>query len=407
MFMIYRIALMLTLALGSFAEAVDWPFYRGPNQDGTTSESNWQAKWPDQSPLILWRKQVGVGASGVVTQGDRAVTMGNADNRDVVVCLDAATGETRWAFDYASEYEERMFEGGTASTPTINNDRVITLSYQGLVHCLSLDTGRLIWRRHLVEDFGGRPARWKYSGSPLVVGGMVIFDTGARRSSTLALDEGTGDKIWASGSDDAGYSTPIPLRREGAEAAVLVFKAEHLVAHRLGDGKELWRIPWETSYDVNASSPVVRGNQVLVSSGYPSGRTALFDVSGPKPRQLWRNDDLKTKMNSSVIYGDRVFGISEKKAVLLCLDADTGRSVWEERGFGQFGTLIVAGSHIVALTEQGELVIAEADPDRYIETARAKVLNGRTWVTPTLSQGRIFCKDNSGNLVCVGVGLEK
>lgn len=402
----YRVARILGCLLGGMAacgaSAADWPFFRGPNLNGTTPEADWSADWPDQGPRILWQMNVGVGASGVVTRGDRAITMGNVSDRDVIVCVDAESGRILWRFDYACPYEERMFEGGTASTPTIDGDRVYALSHAGHVHCLSLDSGAVIWKRHLVNDFGGRPARWKYSGSPLIVENMVIFDTGARGDSTLALDKRTGDKIWGRGNDRPGYATPIPYR--GPEAsAVLVFKAQHLVAQDLATGREWWRVPWETSYDVNASTPVVQGDRVLVSSGYRSGRTALFDISGREARQIWRNDDLKTKMNSSVLFKGHVYGISERFAQLMCLDAATGRTVWAERGFGQYGTLIIAGDRIVALAETGDLVVAQTDPDRYIELARAKVLNGRSWVAPTLSHGYIFSKNNQGDVVCIDV----
>ena len=310
-----------------------------------------------------------------------------------------------WQFAYACKFDARQFEGGPASTPTVDGSFVYTLSYEGQLHCLRAEDGNIIWRKHLVEDFGGRYTSWKYAGSPLVVGERLILDTGADGDSTVALDKTSGHKIWGAGNDLAGYATPIPFEHAG-RLGVLVFKARAMVALDPATGREFWRIDWRTYYDCNASTPSVVGDRLFISTGYGgrSARGALFQLGEGQPRQIWLNQDLETKMNSAVLYEGHVYCISEKsRGQLMCFDLRDGAIVWSEASFARYGTLMIAGGKLIILDEKGDLVIADATPKGYRERARAKVLDGRCWVMPVLANGRIYAKDNMGQLVCLDV----
>ena len=243
------------LILAGWAAADDWPFLRGPSCNGVSAETGWTAQWPATGPKIAWRTDVGIDASSVVVVGGRVITMGSRKDQDedVVWCLDADSGRVLWQFRYPSKFDARQFEGGSASTPTVDGSFVYTLGYLGQVHCLGIEDGQVVWRRHLHDDFGGRYSSWKYAGSPLVTRELVIFDTGADGNSTVALDKTTGHKVWGVGQDLAGYATPIPFDHSG-QRGVLVFKARAMVAHDLAAGRELWRIEWKTNYDCNAST---------------------------------------------------------------------------------------------------------------------------------------------------------
>lgn len=393
--------------LTSAASADDWRFFRGPNCNGVSDETGWMTRWPAAGPKVAWRADVGIGASSVVVAGDRVVTMGARDEEDeeIVSCLDRDSGTFLWRFRYPAKFDARQFEGGTASTPTIDDGRVYALGYLGHVHCLDIANGRVVWRKHLVNDFGGRYSSWKYAGSLLVTGDLVIFDTGADGNSTVALDKTTGRKVWGTGRDLAGYSTPIPFEH-AAGCGVLVFKARAMVAHDLASGRELWRIDWRTNYDCNASTPTVVGDKLFISTGYGGvrARGAVFQLGEDEPRQIWLNQDLETRMNSAVVYEGHVYCVSEKSGgQLMCFDLRDGEIVWSEPRFARYGTLMIADGKLVVLDEKGELVIADAAPAGYQELARAKVLSGRCWVMPVLANGRIYAKNNLGKVVCLDV----
>ncbi len=395
------------LILAGPVVADDWPFFRGPNSNGISTETGWTTQWPSSGPKVAWRTDVGIGASSVSVVGNRVITMGSRKEKDeeVVWCLDSESGEVIWQFSYPSKFDARQFEGGPASTPTVDGPFVYALGYRGQVHCLGVDDGRVVWRKHLVDDFGGRYSSWKYAGSPLVAGELVIFDTGADGSSSLALEKTTGLKVWGVGHDPAGYSTPIPFEHAG-QRGVLVFKARAMVAHDLATGSELWRIGWKTYYDCNASAPSVVGDKLFISTGYGgrSARGALFQLGPGEPRRIWLSQDLETKMNSAVVYEGHVYCVSEKSGgQLMCFNLTDGTVVWSESSFARYGTLIIADGKLVVLDEKGDLVIADATPDGYRELARAKVLSGRSWVMPVLANGRIYAKNNKGELVCQDV----
>ena len=401
------LAFLAVLMLVTPGAADDWLFFRGPSNNGVSGESGWTPQWPASGPKIAWRIDVGIGASSVVVAGDRVIAMGSRKdtNEDVVSCIDAASGRISWQFAYPSRFDARQFEGGTASTPTVDGSFVYTLGYLGQVHCLDLNSGTVEWSKHLVDDFGGRYSSWKFAGSPLVVGDLVILDTGADGNSTVALDKTSGRKVWGAGDDLAGYSTPIPFEYAD-NRGVLVFKARALVAHHLATGSELWRIDWRTYYDCNASAPTVVGDKLFVSTGYGgrNARGALFQLGNGAPSQLWVNQDIETRMNSAVVYGRHVYCISERSAgQLMCCDLRDGSISWSEASFARFGTLMIADGKLIILDEKGELVIAEARPDGYHELARAKVLDGRCWGMPVLANGRIHAKNNLGRMVCLDV----
>ena len=398
------LAFVLPLVLAT-VDADDWPFFRGPRNDGVSSESGWLVQWPAAGPNVAWRKDLGIGTSSFVVVKNRVITMGNRQDQDIVWCLDADSGRELWRFEYPCKFDDHDYEGGTTSTPTVEGSFVYTLSYDGQVHCLNLDSGRKVWRKHLVDDFGGRYSSWDYTGSPLVTGNLVIFDTGSKGNSTVAIDKTSGRKVWGVGDDLAGYSTPIPFEFKGV-SAVLVFKARAMVAHDLADGRELWRISWKTNYDVNASSPTVIGDKLFISSGYGGRRArgALFQLDKTEPREIWVNGDIETKMNSAVIHEGHVYCISEiAGGQLMCVDLLNGTTVWSERKFAKYGTLMIADGKLVILDEEGDLVIAEATPREYRELARATVLSGRCWAMPVLANGRIYVRNNKGKMACVDI----
>jgi len=399
--------LALSAIAGRPAAADDWPSFRGPANRGVSAETGWTTDWSAAGPAVSWKSHVGLGASSLAVVGQRVFTMGahKEQNEEVVWCLDAETGRVVWQFAYPCPFDARQFEGGPASTPTADGSLVYTLGYLGQVHCLNVRDGRVVWRKHLVDDFGGRYSNWKYAGSPLVVGQLVIFDTGGDGNSTVALDKATGRKIWGAGDDLAGYATPIPFRQD-ERPGVLVFKARAMVALELATGRELWRIDWKSFYDCNASTPSVVGDKLFISTGYGgrSARGALFQLTAAEPREIWRCDKLGTKMNSAVVNDGYIYCVSEKSGgQLLCLDLRDGAIVWAEPQFAPYGTLMIAGGKLVVLDEKGDLVIAEAQPTAYRELARTKVLDSRCWVMPVLANGRIYAKSNRGELVCLDV----
>jgi outer membrane protein assembly factor BamB len=395
-------ALLLVAAsffLLPFADAVDWPQWRGANRDGISSEKISPASWGKDGPKQLWKKEVGTGASSVAVSGGRLYTVGNKGGMDVVFCLDASTGAEIWRHTYPQGLDARQFEGGPAGTPTVDGGRVYTLSHQGDLFCLAASDGKVLWRKNLLRDFGGSRPHWGYAGSALVDGNLVIVDAGGPGASTVALDKTTGALKWKAGNDEAGYSSPVAFNLAGTRC-VAIFKGAALVGLNAANGQELWRYRWETHADINVATPIAFGDKIFITSGYGVG-CALLQVRPGNVTGLWRNKNLRSQLASPVLVQGYIYGIDGNvgKGELRCLEFGNGQIKWRQNIGG--GALIAVGTLLLTLNERGELIVAEASPASYREVSRTQVLGGHCWVAPAVADGKIYCKNNRGTLVCL------
>ena len=220
----------------------------------------------------------------------------------------------------------------------------------------------------------------------------------------LALDKSTGAIAWKSKDNNAGYSTPLPVRR-GADWLALLSNESAYLAVELGTGKPVWRVRWLTEYGVNAADPVLAGNQIFISSGYGKGG-ALLRLGTGEPEVMWRSKVLRTQMNPAIFLGGFFYGVdgdTTDKGVLKCIEAATGKERWERKNFGS-GALTAADDKLIALSERGELFVAPATPDAFKPIAQAQVIGGKNWTGPVLANGRIHCRNARGDVVCLDVG---
>ena len=151
---------------------------------------------------------------------------------------------------------------------------------------------------------------------------------------------------------------------------------------------------------MNAPTPIVSDDKIFITSGYGTG-CALLQVRPGKVTEIWRNKNLRSQLASPVLVQGYIYGIDGNVGggELRCLDFANGEIKWRQNIGG--GTLIAAGGHLLVLNERGELIVAEASPTNYREVARAQVLGGHCWVAPAVADGKIYCKNNQGSLVCL------
>lgn len=394
------VLLILLLLVNRPARAEDWPCWRGPAHNGISREKEWLDRWPAGGPTVAWKAAVGTGFSTVAVAGGRLYTLGNRDNTDAVICLDAVTGRKLWSHSYAAALDDKLFDGGPTATPAVAEGRVYTLSRQGDLFCFDATDGKVIWSKNLAQDGELRVPGWGFSGSPLLHENLLLLNL---RDGGLALDRRTGETVWTSANQEAGYSSPVPFQRDGVWYAV-VSSADAYTAVNLATGKELWRMRWLTRYGLNAADPLLKGDQVLLSSGYTKGAALLQTGAGP-PQVLWRNKNLRSQFNSSVLIDGFVYGIdgdTTDDATLRCIDWQTGNVRWTREGIGS-GALMAAAGKLIVLSDKGELFIVPATPAGFQPTAQATVLEGRCWTVPVLAQGRIYCRNARGDLICLDV----
>lgn len=388
--------LVLSSCLAISALAADWPHYRGPKMDGSTAEVI--SPWSEDGPKELWRVQVGTGCASMTVVGNRLFTAGYRDGKEVVQCLDAATGKPVWSHGWEAKIGDKLFEGGPRATPTIDAGRLYMVGAEGHVVCLDAATGKPVWTKHLVKDFGAKRMEWGFSASPTIDGERVLIDAGA----TIALNKATGATLWKSGDDEPGYGSIAVGMVDGKKTAV-AFTASGLVGSEAATGKPLWKFEWETSWKINAMTPLIVDDLVVFSSAYNHGAAALR-VKGGEATRVWFSKDLFAHFNTPVHHAGALFGIDGevgKRSALVCLDVKTGDEKWRARNVKN-GSLILAADKLLILTEVGELVLADAAAAAFKELAPCKkVLPGRCWVQPVLANGVLYCRNNSGELVAL------
>jgi outer membrane protein assembly factor BamB len=257
-----------------------------------------------------------------------------------------------------------------------------------------------VWKQQVTELTQAPVPTWGFTGAPVVHENLLLLNVG---DAGAAIDKTTGALVWKSEPKDAGYSTPLPVQR-GGQWLALMGNGESYVAVNARTGQEAWRFRWVTEYGVNASDPVVSGDQVFLSTGYGKGATLLNLASG-KPEQVWKNKVLRTQLNPAVLVDGFLYGAdgdTTGQAALKCVELATGTEKWSQANFGS-GAVIVAGKRLVALSGSGELTVTPATPAGFRPVARAQVLGGKCWTAPVLANGLIYCRNSRGDLSVVDV----
>ncbi|QDV86091.1 Outer membrane protein assembly factor BamB precursor [Stieleria magnilauensis] len=394
-----RTLLVFALPIGvSCSVAEDWYRWRGPNGDGISTETEWNCDWKNGQPTIAWSHSVGTGFSSVVVKDGRVFTLGHVDDQDVVYCLNVADGEVRWTFGYPAELDARDFEGGPISTPTVDGDRVYVMGRAGELFCLQTSDGTKVWGKNVAEEADVRLPGWGCSAAPLVIGDKLLLNLG---ESGVAVDKHSGELSWSSDDRECGYASPVLIPDSDPTAAVIA-SGRAYIGVDIQSGKQLWAERWLTSFNCNAADPIFHDGKMFLCSGYNRG-AALFDLNDATPSLIWKSKEMKNQIHSSILYQGHLYGIDgdmETGARLRCMDWATGEIRWSVDDLRP-GGLALAGGRLLLLTEPGELMIAPATPDGWDPITEAKVLDGKSWTAPVLSDGRIFCRSIQGQLVCV------
>ncbi len=399
-------ALVVWLLGGLAVHGADWPQYRGPNHDGTSTERILK-KWPAQGPRQLWKKPLPDGFSsfavsrGRVFTGIKRVVDGAA--KEVFVALDADTGTELWARPVGPSPPGRG-EGngdGPRATPAVDGEHVYVLSAYLSLFCLRADDGSVVWNRDLVAEFGGELPDYQAAASPLVVGDVVLVNgpAGGAGQMFFGLAKSDGKTVWERPSPKLTHSTPLLTTLHGVRQAIF-FTSGGAVAVVPESGQELWRY----TYDVRvptAIMPVVGGDILYHSAGYGIGaRTARITRSGEvfRATQLWRkSNELINFWSTPVYHQGHLYGLYGHdytvSAPLKCVELATGTEKWSEPNFGPGQVLLVDGT-ILLLTADGKLILVAPNPERYEELARFKALRGTCWNAPAISQGRIYARSN-------------
>ncbi len=374
----------------------DFPELMGTHRRGRIDGVNLNPNWSKHPPTELWRHPVGLGWSSFAIVGCAAVNLEQRDDLECVVCYDVRTGTEIWCHSEQTRFKHE-YGDGPRSTPTIRNGRVFSMGATGILTCVELKSGDLVWKQSVFNDPTTENLLFGMTCSPLVVDGLVIVTPGAGNgAAAIAYKMQTGEEVWRSGDDPASYASPTAATI-CQETQILSFNGAGLRSYAL-DGTELWLQPWITQGEsrVNVAQPIVLGSSdtipakdndqnpsqwtnVLISSGYDKG-TALFKVTRAEQRWsseiVWESKLLKSKLSNVVIFKDSAFGLDN--GILTCIDLKDGSRSWKGGRYGH-GKVLLIQDKLLILAESGEIVLVEATPNEHRELSRFQALSSKTW----------------------------
>ena len=372
-----------------------WTNFRGPRRDGKYEEANISTNWPANGLPVVWKQPVGVGHASFVVADGKAYTIEQRRSQEVVAAYDMNNGRELWTQKWNAEYSDSTGDGPRA-TPTWDAGRIDALGATGELRCLDANSGAVIWGKNILSDNQAKNLQWAMAASPLIVDDKVIvLPGGTSGKSVVAYNKNNGAPVWRVLNDTQAYVSPMLVELAGRRQVVVV-SASRVVGLAPENGALLWEYPWDTDMGINVSQPVmVDRNRFFISSGYGKG-AALVEVKGSgnsfTASTVWENTNMKNKFNSSVLYNGYVYGLDE--GILVCLDVNTGERKWKNGRYG-YGQIILAGSHLIVTSDQGDVALVKATPDAYTEVTRFTAVQGQTWNYPAIAGGRLLVRNST------------
>ena len=412
----------------------DWPTFLGPTGDGKSSETGILKDWSAGKLKVLWQTDTGEGYGiGSVAAG-RYYHFGRFRGGAKLRCLNAETGELLWEFTYASNYRDMYgYDSGPRASPVIDDGRVYIYGVEGMLHCLDAISGQEIWKLETMKRFGVIQNFFGVASTPVVFEDLLIVMVGGspdesqkiapgllnlvkpNESGLIALDKKTGELKYQSVNDLASYSS-LKLTTLSGQPVVLAWMRGALFGVSPQTGEVVFQFPWRSRKleSVNASTPVVVDDKVLISECYEIGSALLQFDETFSPAVLWsdqgkRNKSLEAHWNTPIVLGDYVYGCSGRHtgpAELRCVNWRSGKILWKEKGLTRTSLTFIDG-HFIVLGEEGQLQLIKADAEKFNLVTSYEPGQGENaadfsrpcWAAPVVSHGLMYVRGKK-KLVC-------
>jgi outer membrane protein assembly factor BamB len=394
-----RVPLLLVLPL---LTAADWPCWRGPERSGVNPETGLLSAWPKDGPPLLWGVSgLGIGYASPSVANGRLYVLGGKSGEEFLHCLDVRAGNKLWSVKVGKVGENKGPNyPGPRSAPAIDGKLLCVLGSDGDLVCLECDSGKYVWRHHLVKDFQGNRGPWAYCESVLLDGDVLVCTPGGPAAAMLALDKKTGKTLWKTPVTDAnmaGYASAI-VAHAGKRKLYVQFMGAAVVGVDAATGERLWKYRKNVG-GVSAMTPIFHDGCVFTSASgnEDAGGDALLRLveteKGVDAKQVYLKTNMKSFHGGVVRVGEQLYGTSGTG--LVCLEFKTGDVRWKDRSVGQ-GSLMVADGHIYLRNTRGEMALVEVSPDGYREKGRfrqAKRSEFATFAHPVVAGGRLYLRD--------------
>lgn len=396
------LAILGLAGVGGARGGDDWPQWRGPGRTGVVAGEAAPAEWPSELTKG-WSLPAGEGYSSPVAAEGRVFLHARRDPDEVVTAVDLASGKVHWEKTYPAPVEKnpyaKQMAKGPYSTPLVSDGRLYTLGTTGVLSAWSAADGALLWRR----DFSSRVDTSKlFCGtamSPIRTSRGIVVHVGDDRGGTVTtLDPATGKDVWTTDIDGPGYASPIEIALHGT-VQLVTMTTRAVVGVDTGSGAVLWQFPFPDEWNENIVTPVATSTGVIVSGVRQGTRALTIGRTGGKwtVTEAWHTPDVAMYMSSPVLAGGVLYGYSaRRKGQIVAVDPANGTLLWGTEGrAGASASVIAAGDHLVVLTTEADLVVAQRDRSGYKEVQRYDVASSATYAYPILLRDRLLVRDAS------------
>ena len=407
----------------------DWARFLGPTGDGVSPETGILTKWPKEGLKVLWEAPMGQGFAPPAVSRGRLFHFDRFRNDNRLTCRNAETGQLLWKFEYPTDYDDLYgYSPGPRACPVVDDDRVYILGPEGMLHCLTVADGKPVWQVDTRKEYHVHQNFFGVGSVPLVERDLLIVAVGgspkgppvddpreaiakAKGNGTglVAFDKKTGKEVWRTSDELSSYSSPV-VTTVGGRRLGLYFARGGLVGFDPTTGKVDFHFPWRAKIleSVNASNPVVAGDQVLITECYGPG-AALLKVGPGKATPVWTDKEkdrydrsLACHWNTPICVDGYVYGCNgrhEGEAELRCVEWATGKVMWGEKRLSRASLTRIDG-HFLCLTERGELYLLKINPQRFEPVAKwVTDLDYPSWAPPVVSHGLMYLRGKD-RLIC-------
>ncbi len=381
-----------TAVLPAQAGPADWPAFRGPLRNGILTGTHFSTDW-STPPRELWRKPIGSGYSSFIAVGDYVFTQEQRGAEELVTCYRAANGTDVWVNRTAAEFKDDMGLGPRA-TPTFSDGKLYTQGCTGILQCLDAATGNTIWKHDLPKEAETHGPHFGYTGSPLVMGGLVIVFCGkGEGKSAVAFNRVTGEAAWRAGHETEVYASPQYANLLGVPQVLMVCDYG-LQSFALETGALLIDYAWKAELNNRAVQPAVVDDRIMVATtGFMNTRMLRVqkDAAAWTVREEWDSKKFRPYFNDGALDKGFYYGFDGER--LACIDIATGERRWEGKRYGGQLLLLSDMETLLVLSDTGDAALVPATPERFSEIARFKAVSGKTWSNPVVAHGRLFVRN--------------
>ena len=408
-----RIALIAAVAvcLPGLIRAGESLQFRGPNRDGIFDETGLMKEWPAAGPPVAWvATGLGQGYSSVSVTKDAIYVPGMLGEDQGHVSVLDLHGKIVKQIAYGKETLDKQAPG-PRSTPTIDGNRLYLMSGLGVVYCIQIPEGDLLWQVDVPKRFDAKPPQWTYAESLLVDGDRLICTPGGKDASVVALDKMTGGTVWTSKglSDQASYCSAYIVELEGRRL-LLTMTAKYVVGLDADTGEPLWTHEHPTDYDIHAVAPRYADGMLYYTGGYKSGGGMLeLSADGASITPKWTDKTLDCQHHGVILLDGYLYGTGHGSAKeLLCLELKTGEIAWRTKEVTQGAVVMADGMlYVYEGPKRGVVSLVKATHSGYERSGLFKVSegSGNHWAHPTIAGKRLYIR-HGGALIAYDIAAK-